>query len=267
MTAATHPEARARSAVRAVAIPAEHGGWGLTGEPVLLGLALSPSLAGVALGLAAFVAFVARTPLRVVLVDRHRHRSLDRTRVARRVLAAEVALAVLLVTVAEVLAPHRFWAPALVAAPLVGLELWFDMRSRSRRLVPELAGAIGIGAVAAMIALAGGSSATAAIAAWAILAARSITAIPHVRAEVARLHHRATATAPLVLADVAALAIVVVAAILDRAFTAGAVAVAASIAVQRIAERRDAPAKVIGIRQTILGIGVVAVTAVGVHLA
>jgi hypothetical protein len=80
--------AEARSPLRAVALPTEHGGWGLTAEPALLGLLVSPSVAGVALGLGALVAFLARTPLRVVLVDRWRGRDLDRTRLARRVLAS-----------------------------------------------------------------------------------------------------------------------------------------------------------------------------------
>ena len=69
---------------RAVAIPSEHGGWGLTLEPALLGLLVAPSIAGAAIGLAAFLAFLVRTPLKTVLVDRVRHRELDRDRVARQ---------------------------------------------------------------------------------------------------------------------------------------------------------------------------------------
>jgi YwiC-like protein len=64
--------ARQRAAWRAMAIPDEHGGWGLTAEPVLLGLLVAPSWAGAALAVAAFVAFLVRTPLKVVLVDRWR---------------------------------------------------------------------------------------------------------------------------------------------------------------------------------------------------
>ena len=46
-----------RAGWRAVAMPSEHGGWGLTLEPVLLGLLVAWSGAGVALGIAAFSAF------------------------------------------------------------------------------------------------------------------------------------------------------------------------------------------------------------------
>ena len=55
-------------------MPDEHGGWGLTAEPALLGLLVAPSWAGAALGIAAFLAFLVRTPLKLVLVDRWRGR-------------------------------------------------------------------------------------------------------------------------------------------------------------------------------------------------
>ena len=50
-----------RSALRSIAVPTEHGGWGLTAEPVVLGLAVAPSIAGLCLGSAAIIAFLART--------------------------------------------------------------------------------------------------------------------------------------------------------------------------------------------------------------
>ncbi|MGI9616377.1 MAG: YwiC-like family protein, partial [Acidimicrobiales bacterium] len=75
-------EPRSMSSWRQVAVPTEHGGWSLTAEPVLLGLLVAWSWPGLALGLAAMLAFVARTPLKVVLVDRWRNRWLDRSRVA-----------------------------------------------------------------------------------------------------------------------------------------------------------------------------------------
>ena len=82
------PAPRHRSALRSVALPTEHGGWGLTLESVVLGLAVRWSAPGAVLAVAAFLAFLARTPLKVVLVDLRRHRVLPRTRPARIVLAA-----------------------------------------------------------------------------------------------------------------------------------------------------------------------------------
>ncbi|HEX6422189.1 MAG TPA: YwiC-like family protein [Acidimicrobiales bacterium] len=258
----------ARPPLRSVAVPAEHGGWGLTAEPALLGLLVAPGVAGAALAAAALVAFIARTPLKLVLVDRRRGRRLDRTRLAWRVLAVEAAALAVVVAVAVATASGPFWAPALVAGPLVALELWFDMRSRSRRLVPELAGAVGISSVAAMVLLAGGHGAGLAVGAWLVLAARAVTAIPHVRDRVARLHDRPSPAWTLVAADVTALATAAVAVALAPALAAGAAAVVAVVVVQRLgAGAPIPPPKVLGMRQMALGFAVVAVTAAGIHLA
>jgi hypothetical protein len=263
---AAPPTTPGRSPLRSIAVPTEHGGWGLTAEPVLLGLAVAPTIAGACLGVAAVAAFLARTPLRVVLVDRHRNRDLDRTALARKVLLAEVTVIVALVAAAAVTAAEPFWWPAAIAAPLVVTELWFDTRSHSRRVVPELTGTYGICSVSAMILLAAGHSPAEAIAVWLILASRATTAIPHVRAQIARLHHRPSAPRLLIVADLAALAVAATATAVDPAVGAGAVSVVGVVAVQRITARRPAPAKVVGIRQTVLGLAVVAATTVGIHL-
>ena len=269
MTATSPPDAsdrQKRSMLRGVAVPAEHGGWGLTAEPVVLGLAVAPSVAGACIGLAAMLAFVARTPLRVVLVDRHRHRDLDRTVLARKVLLVETTAIGALVMAAVLTSVDGFWWPATVAAPLVALELWFDMRSRSRRLVPELAGTYGICSVAAMILLADGHPSAEAIAVWLVLAARATTAIPYVRAQILRLHGRPASSATLLAVDAGAIAAAAVAVGLDPAVAAGAVAVVAVIVVQRATARHAVPAKVIGIRESLLGLAVVVATAVGIHI-
>ena len=83
-----------RSTWRAVSVPTEHGGWGLTVEPAVLGLLIAPSGAGIALAFAAIVAFLLRTPVKIVLVDQFRGRSLHRTRVATGIAAAELAVLV-----------------------------------------------------------------------------------------------------------------------------------------------------------------------------
>lgn len=252
-------------ALRSVAMPREHGGWGLTLEPVVLGLLIAPTGAGVALGAAAFVAFLIRTPLRIVLVDHNRQRRLPRTPVALNVVGAEGVILAGLVTTAAFTGDSRFWIPAALAAPLIVAELWFDMRSRSRRLVPELAGAIGISAVAPMIVLAGGEAAALAAGVWCVLAARSVTAIPHVRHQIAILHGRPSSVVGLRAADGLAIGIAGLGVIADRALIAGAVAVAVVVALQGLSDRRPIPAaKVIGIRQMALGLAVVAVTAAGV---
>lgn len=258
-------ETATRSTLKAVGVPSEHGGWGLTLEPALLGMIVTPGPAGLALAVAAIVAFLARTPLKFVLVDGYRGRVLERTRVARRLAAAELALFAGLFATAVLLAKGSFWIPALASAACVGVELWFDLRSRSRRLVPELAGAIGISGIAAMIVLANGGAAVTAYAVWLILAARAITSIPFVREQVALRHGRRPAKVLLVVTDAVAVAVAAAAVAVLPSALAGAVAIAAVVAYQRISVMGRPPSAVaIGIRQMVVGLTVVAVTALGV---
>jgi hypothetical protein len=258
------PVANERSMLMTVAVPTEHGGWGLTLEPALLGLLVAPSGAGVALGAAALVAFVARTPVKVALVDRRRHRRIPRTVLAEKVAAIELSLLVGLVAVAISTAHGAFWIPIAIALPLVGVELWFDMRSRSRRLLPELAGAIGIGGVTAAIVLADGGEPAFAAALWCIVAARAVASIPFVRLQLCRYkdqpHRRLTSDA----AQGAAVVVAVGAVALDARLFAGLVAIVVLGLLQVWAARRPPPAAaVLGAQQVVAGLTVVLITALG----
>ena len=266
---AAAPRAKQRSPLRTVALPSEHGGWGLTLEPVLLGLLVAHSVSALCIGLAAVLAFLARTPLKLAVVDARRGRTLERTRMARKVAAAELAVLAVLVVVAFLTATPGFWWPIFGIAPLLLVELSYDIRSRSRRLIPELAGAVGIAGVAAMMALAGGLDTAVALGLWAVLAGRAIAAIPTIRSQVLKLHGRPTKAVLPVAADLVALALVAATAIAEPALIAGAVAVAVAIVAQRalIAWAPTERAVVLGIRQTVMGLAVVIATAVGVGLA
>ncbi|MBK6440528.1 MAG: YwiC-like family protein [Candidatus Neomicrothrix subdominans] len=266
---AAAPRAKQRSPLRTVALPSEHGGWGLTLEPVLLGLLVAHSVSALCIGLAAVLAFLARTPLKLAVVDARRGRTLERTRMARKVAAAELAVLAVLVVIAFLTATPGFWWPIFGIAPLLLVELSYDIRSRSRRLIPELAGAVGIAGVAAMMALAGGLDTAVALGLWAVLAGRAIAAIPTIRSQVLKLHGRPTKAVLPVAADLVALALVAATAIAEPALIAGAVAVAVAIVAQRalIAWAPTERAVVLGIRQTVMGLAVVIATAIGVALA
>jgi hypothetical protein len=139
------------------------------------------------------------------------------------------------------------------------------MRSRSRRLVPELCGAIGITAVVASIAIADDASARLAVAMWLVLAARAVAAIPFVRTQVQRLRHADVATRVSDRAQVAGVVIACVAIAVSWSVVAGTLAVVALAAAQLVWIRRPpVPARVLGVRQLVLGLAVVAATAIGV---
>ena len=247
---------------RSVALPSEHGGWSLTAEPALLGLLVAWSLPGLALGAAAMLAFLARTPLKLVLVDRFRHRWLPRTRLAARIAAMEVALLAALVIYA-LSAAEPFWAPLAVAAPLIGLELWFDMRSRGRRLIPELAGSIGIGSIATAIALADGSSTRLSWGLWVVIAARSVAAIPYVRTQILRAKSRPASNWHSDAAQLVAVAAATLGWALDLVPAAATVAIAVLATINLVAVRlAPKPAVVIGVQQTIFGIAVIVTTTI-----
>lgn len=254
-----------RSTLRSVALPTEHGGWSLTIEPVVLALVVAWSWSGVLLGLAAVLAFVARTPVKIVLVDRWRGRHLDRTSTALRVVSVELAVLAVLVAGAALRAEEPFWAPVAVAAPLVLVELWFDMRSRSRRLLPELAGTIGIGSVAAAIVLADGGGRGLAVALWCVVAARSVAAITSVRHQVAHRHGHPPSTTVSDAAQLVAVALVVLGWIFGAVPFASVAAVAAVAMLGLRAVRVPPPRPaVIGLQQMAIGLLVVVVTAVAV---
>lgn len=264
-----HLAADVRPTWRTVAVPSEHGGWGLTAEPVLLGLLLAFSWSGVAVGVAAMLAFLARTPLKLVLVDRRRGRDLGRTALARRVASVELIAIAALGVLALAAAGPGWLLPVGVAVPLVAVELWFDVRSRGRRLVPELSGAVGMGSVAAAIVVAGGGAWTLAVASWLVLAARSMSAIPFVRTQIVRLRRGHGSTRSSDLFQLAALAVAATASIVEPDVIAGSVTVAAIAGLHTWWVRRSPvpPAKVLGLRQTALGFLLVIITALGVHLS
>lgn len=265
---ATGPVAVARAPWRAVAVPAEHGGWGLTLEPVLLGLLVTPSLAGVAIGLAAFLAFLVRTPLKLALVDRHRDRWLERSGLAARIAAVELALLAALAVGAWVGAGAAIVVPVAVALPFAAVELWFDARSRGRRLVPELCGAVAVAAASAAIVTAGGGNARLAAGVWLVLAGRAVAAMPFVRAQIFRLRRGGAPTRPVRLGHLAGVALAGVAFGLDTRLLAGFVGVAAIAELQTWWHHRPpVAAKVVGFRQLALGLALVAVTAAGTWFA
>jgi hypothetical protein len=169
---------------KAVALPAEHGGWGFLAEPVILGLALAPSAAGACLALAALAGFLARHPLRLLLIDRRKGARYPRTALAERAFAGFAGLAVAFLAVASVLTPSPFWLPLLATAPIGLVAVAFDALGRGREALPQAGGAVALGASATAIALAGGAPTGFAWGAWTLLALRAVTSVLYVRARI-----------------------------------------------------------------------------------
>ena len=253
--------------LRAVALPTEHGGWGFTLEPVLLGLAVAPSRAGASLAAAACGVFLARRPLRLLVTDLRLGRRLPRTATAGGALAVYLAVVAGGLAAAAGLASEPFWWPLAAAAPFAGWQVRLDLARRGREFPAEAAGALAMGAAAPAIALAAGWDAGPAFGLWAVLAGRALPSILLVRAQIRRTRgdpvgYRATHVShALALVGLGA---VVAAGAAPRSVLAALAALWAWAGVSL--SRPPMPARRLGWTQALAGLLVVALTAAGHHL-
>lgn len=254
------------TSVRKIAIPVEHGGWGILFEPIVLGLIAAFSPAGLLIGLGAVAAFFARQPLKLALIDRSRSKSYPRTRTAWSLTVLFAAGSILLVVGGAALGGWRVLIPLAAAGPFALVQIVYDARNDSRRILPEVCGAVAMSAVAMSTGLAGGLGAVVAGALWLFMVARSVPAILYVRARV-RIERNvpANAAAPI-LAHAGALAAAVL--LVARGL---APAVAATVLVVLLARcaiglsslRRAASPQRIGFTEIAYGAGAVIATGIG----
>jgi hypothetical protein len=205
--------------LRPLALPNEHGGWGFLFEPIVLVTIAAPSLAGTLVAVAAVAAFLARHPLKIAASDFVRGRRYARTSACARIAAAYAITALAAIAAAAWLGGADVLLPLAVAAPFGLVQLAYDARNRGRAAVPELAGALAMGGVAASMALASALPLALAGTFWALAVCRSVPAIVYVRALLGRGRG----------AIVAHVAAIVVAALLWRASLAPLVAVMAML--------------------------------------
>lgn len=192
--------APARPALRPLALPTEHGGWGFLFEPLVLALAVAPSWSGALIAIAFVSGFLTRQPLKLALQDLLRGRSYPRTRWCWKFAAAYSGTAALALTLAIVISGWAIAIPLAIVAPLAIVQLVFDARNRSRSLLPELGGAIAMSSSAAAIAIAAGLPLAVVIALPAVIVARGIPTILYVRTLLMRSHKKeASAFLPLAL--------------------------------------------------------------------
>jgi len=192
-----------------MALPVEHGGWGMLAEPLVVGLVLAPTLAGLGLTVTALGAFLVRHPLKLALSDWRRGTRYPRTLLAARVAAVYAVGALSGFALAVWRAPAIAWWPVLAAAPLGLLQLWYDARLQGRQLLPELLGGIALGASASALMLAGGWEIGPALGAWALLAARAAASVVYIRARLRLDRDQPASRGPGLLAHAAALALAV----------------------------------------------------------
>ena len=162
-------------------LPAEHGSWFMLGFPLVLGLLLRPSLAGLCLGLAALSFFLSRPPLRRVLLGQR-----DPAQV--RALLLLGALAIAFGGLALVISDARFLIPLACVAPLVLLALRADLARTTRSLAVEMAAQGAFAGLAAAMLVAGGDPLPAALRTWWFVTLVGSANLAHVRRWLGQAH-------------------------------------------------------------------------------
>lgn len=168
--------------VRSVALPVEHGGWSFLAEPLVLGLLVAPSAAGVAIAVATSAGFLIRHPGRMFWKNRQRLAVSPRYGLAAKFAAGYSLVAAAGLAVTWALAGIRPLVPFIIAGPFFLLFAAYDVRHEARLLLPELLAPTAVAVSAPAIALAGGWTWQAALVLWVLLALRSIPTVLYVRA-------------------------------------------------------------------------------------
>lgn len=242
--------------IRPLALPAEHGGWGLVLEPVALALVVAPSWAGAAVGLAVVAAFLARHPLRLAAGDWTRRRRYPRTLVCEDLALAYGSVALIAITTAMLFATPAILLPFAVAAPLALMQFAYDARNRGRAMWPELAGVAAAGATASAIAIAGGKPLAVAATLWLFTLLRSVPSVVFIRSILGRESRLLAVTL-----HVAALAI----AIAMR--QPGATAAMLFLLVRAVTTPPHEPARRVGIRELVYGVVTIVLIGAGYRLS
>ncbi len=258
---------RTPSLLRSVALPAEHGGWGFTLEPILLGLALAPSTAGLGVGVMGLFAFLAHHPIKLALSDLRRGHRYPRTLLALKVGGVYVLLSALGLALALQSAEAPFLLPLFLGLPMAFLKVGLDAAGRGRSFVGEMAGALGAATLAPAAVLAGGGSPEWATGSWLVLALRSLVSIRYARAAVRRARGLPVSLASMAATALLGTLLAVLFAALGWIPWLGAAAIAALAVYALVMLRRPPiPAKKVGWGQMFWGWATVLLVAAGYWL-
>lgn len=255
--------------IKSIALPPEHGSWGFLFEPILLGLLIAPSWAGLGIALGVTGAFLARQPVKIALVDWQRRKRYARTRAAEKFAAVYSLLSLAGFALAAVLVGFDPLLPFLLGIPLGIVVILSYARNQGRALFPELAGATALALSATSIALAGGKNWELALVLWAVQTARNIPSILFIRARLRLDKGQPTNLLPARLAN----ALAVVGVVLLVIFSVGPILSLAAISILALralrglsASRQQVRVAVIGMLELFYGVLTVALTALGYAL-
>jgi len=177
------PTARPRPAfkLRSIALPNEHGSWGILFEPLVLGIAVAPSISSFFIALLYVGAFLSRQPLKWYFADLKAGRSRPQTDAARSFAFAYLSIAAIGLVGTLALVGVIPLLPLIITAPLGAITLWYDVSGKSRRVAPEMAGVLTLASSAAVSGLAAGWGAAASVALSIVIVLRLIPSMLYIR--------------------------------------------------------------------------------------
>ncbi len=258
---------------KSVALPAEHGGWGFTLEPIFLGILAAPSAALPWLGVSALSLFLSRHPLRLVLGDLKRRKWFPRTNQALQMALLYGTVTFTSLGIAAITSRAPFWLPLILALPLALVHLYLDLQGKAKALIPEIMGATAMAAWAPAIALAAGWEPLNALGLWLILTARSLASIPYVRFQVLRVRaqkQNKTLKPPLSTAYIGWIcSLLLITAACSYGIAPKLSVLSLTLMGIRLFTAPKAappPAKVLGWREIAYGMMTVILTGIGIHL-
>jgi hypothetical protein len=258
-----------RVVIRSVALPSEHGGWGFLLEPILLGLLVAGSVSGILLAISAVGVFLIHQPLKVALKDRLKRRRPVRTIWAERFVVIYGLIALVPFIVLLLTTDRAFLLPVALAVPFAAVQLYFDSRNQSRRLIPEIGGALALAMIAPAIAVLAGWQLLPALTLWLLLALRAVPSILYVRARLQLERDHPIVPLPVWMSHAAAVGVSIALSITGAAPSSAIIAccvllIRSVVGLSRY--RKPRPAKIIGMQELGYGLLTVILIAVGYTL-
>ena len=178
---ATAAKPRPAFKMKSIALPNEHGSWGILFEPLVLGIAVAPSAASPFVALLYIGAFLSRQPLKWYIADLKAKRERGQTAAARMFAFAFLSIAAVGFFGALAFAGVTAMLPLILTAPLGLITLWFDVSGKSRRVAPEMAGVVTLASSAGVCGLAAGWSVAASVALSIVIILRLIPSMLYIR--------------------------------------------------------------------------------------
>jgi hypothetical protein len=167
--------------MKSIALPNEHGSWGILFEPLVLGMAVAPSLASPFVVLLYIGAFLSRQPLKWYFADLQAKRERPQTAAARMFAFTFLGIAGIGFFGALAFAGVTAMLPLILTAPLGAITLWFDVAGKSRRVAPEVAGVVTLASSSAVCGLAAGWGVAASVALSLVIMLRLVPSMLYIR--------------------------------------------------------------------------------------